>query len=369
MFVKTGRLVAVKQLLSEQVNEQNMERFYGEILLHSKLHHPHLVAMLGASWEPPNFCLVLEYCSGGDLESLLKRESKPEDLTWFRNKISFAKEIAQGLAYLHAQSVLHRDIKPPNVLVDDGMRMKLSDFGESRNFLPDENNMTTVGTNFYIAPEVFRGDTNYNEKCDVFGYGILLIAMCCKEGDLRNFFVKELGRKVRINANYVSIEQAKGWVPKLEGGVDFDLSDDEEFATGFTKLIKTMIDLDPEKRPAMSLVVQALHNLERWIYITPPKWLKKVSERSEASEPCGRREYEPLLTPSHLLRSAQCDDKLIVGSTIKHQTRGLGCILNFDGEQRVHVLFYTSPFAEKGLVVDKGANRLILTVKLSPKKS
>ena len=171
--------------------------------------------MLGASWEPPNFCLVLEYCSGGDLDSLLKNPTLSENLTWFTDKLRIANEVAQGLAYLHGKQILHRDIKTENILVDDSMRMKVSDFGESRQLKEGDTNLTTVGTKFYIAPEVFRGDSVYDDRSDVFGYGVLLIALCVQKGDLKSFFVDQLGRRVKVNANYVSIEQSKGWVPKL----------------------------------------------------------------------------------------------------------------------------------------------------------
>ena len=91
----TGRKVAVKQLLSDQVNQENMERFFSEILLHSKLHHPHLVEMIAASWEPPNLCLVLAYCEGGDLKGLL--EAKSEQYMWPSHKLRMVKEISQAI--------------------------------------------------------------------------------------------------------------------------------------------------------------------------------------------------------------------------------------------------------------------------------
>jgi len=305
-----------------------MERFFGEILLHSRLHHPHVVVMLGASWEAPNFCLVLEYCEQGDLETMLK-SGDSSVLTWFTHKLRIANEIAQGVGYLHSQNVIHRDLKTANVLVDSNTRMKVSDFGESKILAGDNVNMTTVGTNFYIAPEVFRGDSAYDTKADVYGFGIIMIALCVKEGSLRDFFVDQLGRRVKVNANYVSIEQSKGWKPKLlnfEGPLSgkFDLSPNPEFAEAVSQLILSMIDLDPDKRPKMSSIVSALHNLDRWIAVSPPMWLVSLN---------------PDLT---------------VGGTVNHSKRGVGVILNFDGLGRVHILFFGS-----GEFLNDEANRYI----------
>jgi serine/threonine protein kinase len=310
----TGRKCAVKQLLSDQVNQENMSRFFQEILLHSSLHHPHLVDMIAASWEPPNLCLVLAYCEGGDLNDLL--EERFDVLKWQSHKLRMMREIAQAMAYLHQRHppVIHRDLKTANVLVDIGMKMKVSDFGESREYNPKAENMTMVGTNFYIAPEVFRGDSHYDMKADVFGVGMIMLAMAVKKGSLRNFFVDNLGFKVKINANFASTKVNEGYRPellnhngKLSGKLD--LSDDDKLREPLAKFISTLISPDPTERPTMNEVVKSMDNLERWICIRPPTW------------------------------ASELDSSIVLGGIVCHPERGRGSIVSFDGFERVHVLY------------------------------
>mmetsp|Transcript_8197 Transcript_8197/g.14896 ORF Transcript_8197/g.14896 Transcript_8197/m.14896 type:complete len:1012 (+) Transcript_8197:168-3203(+) len=310
----TGRNVAVKQLLSDQVNKENMDRFFSEILLHSKLHHPHLVEMIAASWEPPNLCLVLAYCQGGDLKGLL--ENKWESLHWSSQKLRFCKEISQAIGCLHSHHILHRDLKTANILVDTGYKMKVSDFGESRVLKHDDDNLTVVGTNFYIAPEVFRGDSHYDFKADVFGFGMIMLAMTVKDGSLRNFFVDQMGMKVKISANHASMRLNDGWRPDLlkhNGRITgkLDLSGDEKLKPALAELITTLISPDPKQRPTMTEVIKAIDNLDRWICITPPTWAQTY------------------------------DSRIVLQAEVCHPERGLGTIVSFDGFDRVHVLYNT----------------------------
>ena len=311
MMRETGRQVAVKQLLNDQVDEENMERFFSEIILHSKLHHPHLVEMIGASWEPPNLCLVLAYCEGGDLFHLL--EENYSKLTWRAHKLRMMKEISQAMAYLHGHSIMHRDVKTANILVDCNLKMRVSDFGESRVVKQKEDNMTTVGTNFYIAPEVFRGDSSYDVKADVFGVGMIMLAMCTKGGSLRDFFVDQMGMKVKINSNHASLRLNEGWRPdmlKHNGKITgrLDMTEDPKMRSALSKFITALISQNPADRPCMTEVVKAFDNLDKWVCVSPPKWADE----------------EPMLC---------------VGAKVCHPIRGQGTIASFDGFNRVHVLY------------------------------
>ena len=308
----TSRNVAVKQLLSDQVNPENMERFFSEILLHSKLHHPHLVEMIGASWEPPNLCLILAYCEGGDLKGLL--ESEWNELQWSSHKLRMVKEISQAVAYLHTQKIMHRDLKTANVLVDGNLKMRVSDFGESRVLKKSDHNLTMVGTNFYIAPEIFRGDSTYDFKADVFSLGMIMLAMTVKDGNLRGFFVDSMGMKVKINANYASVKMSEGWKPDIlnhNGRISgkLDLSPNENLREALAKFIETLISCEPKERPDLTDIVKSLDNLERWICVNPPPWASSL------------------------------DKRIVLGTTVCHPERGTGSIVSFDGFERVHVLY------------------------------
>ena len=140
------------------------------------LHHPNLVHLYGGVWNEgaDKLCIVLEFCANGSLNSFLKEKT----FTWAGVRHGLAVGTAKGLAYLHhelAEPLIHRDVKPDNILVGKCIVAKLADFGESKIFdtkLAKEDadasgddalTMTMVGTQLFCAPEVFMGQ-RYNES-------------------------------------------------------------------------------------------------------------------------------------------------------------------------------------------------------------
>ena len=130
------------------------------------LHHPNLVRLYGGVWNEgaDRLCIVLEFCANGSLKSFLKGDES----SWASLRLGLALGTARGISYLHhdlAEPLIHRDIKPDNVLVGDDHVAKVADFGESTRFdkqearrndaeLNDAATMTMVGTKMYCAPEV-----------------------------------------------------------------------------------------------------------------------------------------------------------------------------------------------------------------------
>ena len=144
-----------------------------EIAIMSKLHHPNIVQFLGFIDDP--FILVIEYISNGTISSNNRNFNKNQ-------KLSIMKDILRGLAYLHNRrplSLIHRDIKPPNILITASKMAKIADFGLSKfyNMQVDidssNNNNSFVGTRRYMAPEIFNGLNSYNHKVDIYSAGIL----------------------------------------------------------------------------------------------------------------------------------------------------------------------------------------------------
>jgi hypothetical protein len=161
-----------------------MGDFLREAATWSKLNHPNITRFFGICWTKPSPYIVVEYVNGGSLSSRLKKK----DLSLVQ-RFKLAMDTVRGLRYLHEYDppILHRDIKPDNVLVEQTwdqnsgqwlLRGKVTDFGTSRHAiisrLEEEKQKLTakVGTPPYQAPEIIRGDQNYASSADIYSLGI-----------------------------------------------------------------------------------------------------------------------------------------------------------------------------------------------------
>ncbi|KAH9104261.1 hypothetical protein AeMF1_019617 [Aphanomyces euteiches] len=170
-----GETVAAKRLLpGKKSNMRELIKFIDEIKLHSRIQCNFIVGFVGVSWiKPADVMMLTEYMDMGDLRGLL-HESTPETFDW-PHKIQCAYDIVQALVYLHTldPSVIHRDLKSRNVLVNSEMVCKVTDFGVSREFEDMETMTAGIGTYRWTAPEVLQ-DGHYAASADIFSFGVVL---------------------------------------------------------------------------------------------------------------------------------------------------------------------------------------------------
>jgi len=172
--IMTGEKVAIKVIDKLQQKQRTFEEMLREVEIMKRLDHPNIIKVLQTIDTENNFYIIMEYASNGDLFRRLDagRMDEKEALERF-------KQILSAVNYCHVQkNIMHRDLKPDNVLFDSQNNIKIADFGLSEEFIPGEKlNTFCVGTPEYMAPEVFQGHKFDGPKVDVWSLGVMLYEM------------------------------------------------------------------------------------------------------------------------------------------------------------------------------------------------
>jgi serine/threonine protein kinase len=170
----TRRLVAVKAINMEFMkDESSKKKMNNEISILKMLRHPNVVKLLETFDTDKHHLIVMELCPGGDLLNYVRKRRK---LNEKYAKFVF-KQIMEGLAYLHDNGVVHRDIKLDNILLDGHGNIKIADFGVSRKVIDNEILFEQCGTPAYIAPEIVRELGYKGYPVDIWSAGVCLYAM------------------------------------------------------------------------------------------------------------------------------------------------------------------------------------------------
>ncbi|PIM97968.1 Serine/threonine protein kinase/TGF-beta stimulated factor [Handroanthus impetiginosus] len=173
------QVIAVKRM--SETSTQGSEEFKNEVTLIAKLQHKNLVRLLGCCITGKEKLLIYEYMQHKSLDYFIFDKNKSALLTWPK-RFDIIMGIARGLLYLHHDSrlkIIHRDLKTSNILLDENLNAKISDFGLARMFKGDQTASRTkrvMGTYGYMAPE-YAFDGKFSIKSDVFSMGVVMLEM------------------------------------------------------------------------------------------------------------------------------------------------------------------------------------------------
>ncbi|XXG51856.1 hypothetical protein AAC387_Pa03g0329 [Persea americana] len=165
----TGQTVAMKFILKHGKSEKDIHNLRQEIEILKKLKHENIIEMLDAFESPQEFCVVTEFAQGELFEILEDDKSLPEEQVQ-----AIAKQLVRALHYLHSNRIIHRDMKPQNILIGAGSIVKLCDFGFARAMSTNTVVLRSIkGTPLYMAPELVR-EQPYNHTADLWSLGVIL---------------------------------------------------------------------------------------------------------------------------------------------------------------------------------------------------
>ncbi|KAH7302342.1 hypothetical protein KP509_23G068300 [Ceratopteris richardii] len=268
--IEDGKHVAIKR--AGDMTYQGTAEFQNEITLLSRLHHRHLVRLEGFCDDRDEQILVYEYMSNGNLHRQLF-DKHAVNLNWYR-RLEVALAVAKGLDYLHSFAdppVIHRDVKPSNILLDDHMIAKVSDFGISKANPEMDTHVSTrpAGTAGYLDPEYFLR-RQLTTASDVYSYGVVLLEL--------------ITGQLAIDHKRLEDYNLVGWVkPRLvKNGIDSII--DPRFGENYPKeayqelaeIAVSCTAFERGDRPTMQFVANKLEGLMSGL-VPPPEHMAPVS--------------------------------------------------------------------------------------------
>ncbi|KAF5450672.1 hypothetical protein F2P56_031002 [Juglans regia] len=251
------KLVAIKK--SKLCDQSQIEQFINEVIVLTQINHRNIVKLLGCCLETEVPLLVYEFITNGTLSAHIHDKVLSSSLSW-RKRLKIAADTAGALAYLHFSTstpIIHRDVKPANILLDDNYSAKVSDFGTSRLVPLDQTQLTTLvkGTLGYLDPEYFHS-SQLTEKSDVYSFGVVVAELLTGKKAL-SFDRPESDRSLAVNFSSAVKEDRLHQILENHIVRDGNINEINEVA----KLVKQCLSIRGDDRPNMKEVAMELEGL------------------------------------------------------------------------------------------------------------
>ena len=277
--LRSGRMVAVKMLVMSKANGQD---FINEVATIGRIHHVNVVRLVGFCIQRSKWALVYDFMPNGSLDKFVfldKGNNIP--LNWER-LYKIALGVGCGIKYLHQgcdMQILHFDIKPHNILLDEDFTPKVSDFGLAKLYSTDESIVSITaarGTLGYIAPELFyKNIGGVSFKADVYSFGMLLLEMVGKRKNVNAF------------AEHSSQIYFPSWIyNKYDQGEDIEIGDASEDEKKYVRKMVIValwcVQMKPMERPSMSKALEMLEGKVELLKMPPKPTLWPIETHQQS---------------------------------------------------------------------------------------
>ncbi|XP_034710501.1 rust resistance kinase Lr10-like [Vitis riparia] len=286
-ILQSGRIVAVKVLVMSKANGQD---FINEIATIGRIHHVNIVQLVGFCVEGSKWALIYDFMPNGSLDKFIFfKGEKHIPLSWDR-LYKIALGVGRGIEYLHQgcdMQILHFDIKPHNILLDEDFTPKVSDFGLAKLYSTNESVVSLTaarGTLGYIAPELFYKNVGHvSYKADVYSFGMLLMEMVGKQRHFNRHQEEDLSELFFPSWIYDRIEQGED----MEMG---DVTEDEKkYIWKMVIVALWCVQMKPMDRPSMSKALDMLEGDVELLQLPPKPTLysHEISALDRENKPMG----------------------------------------------------------------------------------
>ncbi|GLC62909.1 hypothetical protein PLESTB_001958200 [Pleodorina starrii] len=228
-----GQTYALKEMDVRSMSQAEREDSINEIRLLASVNHPNVTTYNEAFLDGNRLCIIMEYAADGDLAKVIKKQQQskrplPEELIW-----RYLIQVVLGLQALHSMKILHRDIKPGNIMVFEGGVVKIGDLGIAKLLTKTAAAKTQIGTPHYMGPEIWK-NRPYSYTSDTWAVGCLLYELAALSVPFEARSMSELRYKV-----------LRGSFPPLPSCFSRDLQ----------QLVRECLDPNPDKRPSMDAIL------------------------------------------------------------------------------------------------------------------